>query len=186
MIDAIKNRKSVRKFKSDAVPSSKLNSILEAAQIAPSGSNTQPWKFIIVQSRETIEKLSDVSKNQSWMRTAPMHIVAVADISSRIKDSEHLSLDETSSIFELKQVIRDTVFSIENILLEATNQGLDTCVVADFTQEGVRPVLNIPKDKFVVAIITLGYADLKNGTPHNRHPLEDMVYYEKWNNLKEI
>lgn len=180
MIEAIKNRKSVRKYKDMNVPDEKLMEIMHSARIAPSGSNTQPWKYIIVKSKETIKKLTEASNHQTWMETAPIHIVAVADIECRVKDDKSLSLDENTDIFELKQIIRDLAFSIEHILLEAVNQELDTCVVADFTQENIRPLLNIPKNKFVVAIITLGYAQTKYIEEHKRKDIEDIICYESW------
>lgn len=180
MLEAIKNRKSTRKYKDIEVSDEKLAEIIEAARIAPSGSNTQPWKYIIVRSEATKTAIAKKSNNQLWMTSAPMFIVAVADINCRIKDNLNTSINENAALFEAKQIIRDTAFSIENILLEAVNQGLDTCVVADFTQEDIRPILNIPTSKFVVAVITLGYAQTKYSNGHKRKPLKDIVCYEQW------
>ena len=114
------------------------------------------------------------------MYTAPVYIVAVADIKCRIIDSEKLDLIETTGLFELKQIIRDTTFSISHILLESENQGLSTCVVADFIQKDIKNVLSIPKDKFVVGVITLGYSEMKKNIDHKRRELKDMIRYEKW------
>lgn len=100
-------------------------------------------------------------------------------MNSRIKGSEKLSVDEYSSQEEVKQVVRDTAIAAEHIVLEAQNLGLGTCWIAWFTQKDIRPVLNIPEDKYVLCVITIGYAD-EEPQPRPRKRLEDIVHYEKW------
>nr|WP_195948446.1 nitroreductase family protein [Paraclostridium bifermentans] len=175
----IKNRRSIRRYKSLGVEESKIQKILESAMLAPSGSNTQPWNFIIVKAEDTKQKLAKVNHNQDWMMSAPIMIVCVADIESRIEDTTGIYLDELSPQFELKQIIRDTSIAIEHMVLQSEYLGLGTCWTAWFKQDDVRPILNIPNDKFVVCILTIGYA---NETPKQRprRSLEQMVRYEKW------
>lgn len=175
----IEERRSVRKYKNMEVENEKLLQILESARLAPSGSNTQPWIFIIIKSDETKKKLAASDHNQMWMMKAPIFIVCVADISCRIERSENICLDENSPEPELKQIIRDTSIAIENILLEAENQGLSTCWTAWFEQHDIRPILGIPENKYVCGIITLGYGD-ETPSQRPRRPLNDMVKYEKW------
>jgi len=179
MIKQIENRRSTRKYLNKKVEKEKLAHILESARLAPSGKNTQPWTFIIVESEDTKEKLSIVDHNQKWMMTAPIFIVCVADIRCRIPMGTKVRLDENSSEPELKKIIRDTAIAIEHILLEAEHQGLATCWTGWFEQDAVRPILNIPDDKYVCGIITLGYGD---GTPkpRPRRAIEEIVKYEKW------
>src|SRR5574344_590234 len=86
-------------------------------------------------------------------------IVCVADIKCRVKETENINLNEETSIFELKQIIRDTAISIEHLVIEATEQGLGTCWVAWYEQKKIRPLLGIPNDKFVVGVKTIGYTD---------------------------
>lgn len=179
MLKQIENRRSVRKYLNKKVEEEKLVQILESARLAPSGSNTQPWNYIIIESEKTREKLSKADNNQSWMMTAPVFIVCVADIRCRIDKNQDIRLDENSPEPELKQIIRDTAISIEHILLEADNVGLATCWTAWFKQEDVRPVLNIPEDKYVCGIITLGYAD-ETPKQRPRRKFEEIVRYEKW------
>ncbi|MPN18762.1 hypothetical protein SDC9_166125 [bioreactor metagenome] len=88
-------------------------------------------------------------------------------------------LDENSPLPELKLIIRDTAIAIEHVLLEAENLGLSSCWTAWFEQKDVRPILNIPPDKYVCGILTLGYAD-EAPKPRPRKPLESIVRYEKW------
>ena len=179
MLKQIENRSSIRKYQNKKVENEKLVKLLESARLAPSGSNTQPWTFIIVESEDTKEKLSIADHNQKWMMTAPIFIVCVADIRSRIPMGTEVRLDESSSEPELKQIIRDTAIAMEHILLEAEHQGLATCWTAWFEQDDVRPILNIPDDKYVCGIITLGYGE---ETPEQRprKTMEEIIRYEKW------
>lgn len=178
MIKAIKERRSIRKYKNIMVEEEKLKEILESGRISPSGSNTQPWHYIIVKSDEMRNKVSYVCHDQKWMVQAPVFIVCVADIRVRIKDGE-IKIDEESSENEVKQIIRDTSLSIENMLLQATELGLGTCCVAWFTQKEIRPVLNIPEDKYVAAVITVGYKD-EEAKMRPRKKIEEIIHYERW------
>lgn len=179
MLKQIENRKSIRKYQNKKVEKEKLNQVLESARLAPSGSNTQPWTFIIIESEDTKEKLSIADHHQEWMMTAPVFIACVADIRCRIPMDTQIRLTESSPEPELKLIIRDTAIAIEHILLEAEHLGLASCWTAWFEQDTVRPILNIPDDKYVCGIITLGYGD-ETPKQRPRKKLEDMVRYEKW------
>ena len=179
MIKEIENRRSIRKYLEKEVETEKLTQILESARLAPSGSNTQPWHFIIVREKGLKEELAAADHNQRWMLNAPVFIVCVADIACRLEDTKNLYLDENSPEPELKQIIRDTAAAIEHILLEAEHTGLSACWTAWFKQADIRTILNIPNDKYVCGIIPLGYGDeAPGGRP--RRKLEDMVRYESW------
>jgi len=175
----IENRKSVRKYSGKKIENEKLMQVLESARLAPSGSNTQPWHFIIVESEETKQKIVKADHNQQWMMTAPVFIVCVADISFRKDSSRTLYLDENSPEPDLKQVIRDTAVAVEHILLEAESLGLSTCWTGWYEQKDMRPILNIPDDKYVSGVITIGYGD-ESPAPRPRRELKDVVRYEKW------
>ena len=179
MIKEIRTRRSIRKYLNKPVEDEKILQIIESARIAPSGSNTQPWHFIIVKSDDMREKLAKASHDQKWMNAAPVFIVCVADIRSRIKEDVELDLDENSPHPELKLIIRDATIAIEHIVLEAESLGLGTCWVAWFNQEDIRPILNIPSDKYVVGIIPVGYPD-ETPNPRPRKSLKDIIHYEKW------
>ncbi|MBK5261359.1 MAG: nitroreductase family protein [Peptostreptococcaceae bacterium] len=175
----IENRRSIRKYQNRKVEKDKIFQILESARLAPSGSNTQPWTFIIVESEDTKEKLSIADHNQKWMMTAPVFIVCVADSRCRIPMDIKVRLDDKSSEPELKKIIRDTSIAIEHILLEAEHLGLATCWTGWYEQDDVRIILNIPTDKYVCGIITLGYGD-ETTKQRPRKLMEEIVRYEKW------
>ena len=179
MIKEMETRRSIRKYINKQVEDEKILQLIESARIAPSGSNTQPWHFIIVKSESIREELSKASHDQKWMSTAPVHIVCVADIRARIKDDIDIVINENSPQPELKLIIRDATIAIEHIVLEAENLGLGTCWVAWFIQEDIRPILNIPSDKYVVCIIPVGYAD-ERPKSRPRKNIKDIIHYEKW------
>lgn len=178
MIKEIEERRSIRKYKNIQVEEEKIREILESGRIAPSGSNTQPWHFIVIKSEEMRKKVSYVCHDQKWMLQAPVFIACVADIRCRIKEGD-ISINEKSSENEVKLIIRDTSLAIENMMLQASEAGLGTCCVAWFTENEIRPVLNIPDDKYVVAVITVGYSD-EQPKMRPRKSLEEIVHYEQW------
>lgn len=185
MLQIIKERRSIRKYQTRQVEDDKIQRILDSARWAPSGNNTQPWKFILVTSDDMRTKIAQVSHQQQWMMSAPVYIVCIADPYARYQDGKGPSVHENSQENELKQAIRDTAIATEHLVLEAEHQGLGTCWVAWFVQEDIRPVLQIPEDKYVVAVITLGYA-AATPLPTPRQKLEDIVYNEKWGeNLRQ-
>ena len=111
--------------------------------------------------------------------TAPVFVAVIADISCRLSPSEGLILDENSPLPELKQIIRDTAAAIENMLLEAVSLELSACWTGWYDQKDMRLVLNVPDDKFVCGVITIGYGD-ESSAQRPRKALEEMIRYEKW------
>jgi len=178
-MESIEKRRSIRKYKNTSIENDLIYKLIRSASLAPSGSNTQPWHYIIVDNPDLKEKIAKISHNQNWMLSAPIFIICVADIKSRIKNEENLFLDEKSELFELKQIIRDTAISIQQLVLEAVDNGLGTCWVAWFQQDELRPILGIPDDKFIVGIITLGYAD-ESPKQRPRKKIEELIHKNTW------
>jgi len=175
----ILDRRSIRRYSADPVSEVDLAALVEAARRAPSGSNTQPWNFVIVRSDEQRALLAEACHRQRWMASAPVLIACVGDIGCRIAEYSGPALDETSGLPELKQVIRDTAIAVEHLVLEATARGLGTCWVAWFTQDEVRPVLGVPDDAFVLAVVAVGYPD-EAPALRPRHELNEIVQMERW------
>lgn len=179
IIPAILNRRSIRKFQNIPVEPEKINAILEAASWAPSGNNMQSARFIVVRDEEIRYALFQVDDNQAWMIAAPVFIVAVADLLARVAPENTYKVEENSPEWEVKKVIRDTAIATGYLLLEVENQGLGGCWTAAFAQEDVRRILDLPDDKFVVAIIPVGYP-AESPNPRKRKSLDEIVRYEKW------
>ncbi|MFV0361737.1 MAG: nitroreductase family protein [Suipraeoptans sp.] len=179
MLDAIENRRSVRKYKKNTpVENEKLEEVLEAGRLAPSGHNRQPWNFIVIKDDEMKKALAFVDHEQYWMTDAPILIACVGDAAEWI-GGESIYVNEEAGFMGLKRVIRDTSIAITQMMLEAENQGLNTCWTGWYQQHDVRPLLEIPEDKYVVGILVVGYGDEKP-KQRARKPLADIVKYEKW------
>ena len=193
ILQPILTRRSIRKYRDTPVEDDKIQAMLASARLAPSGNNSQPWNFIIAKSEATRKKIAEACYKQTWMTQAPVFIVCVADMSVRLKelrekdhriqDTSHLDLQEDSPQQELKMIIRDTTIAIDHLILQAESMGLGTCWIAWLEQETIRPILNIPTDKYVVAVVCVGYAN-HSPKPTPRKPLEDMIYYESWGKTK--
>jgi nitroreductase len=179
VLESIVTRRSIRAYTDEPVSEEALAEILEAARLAPSGSNTQPWHYIVIRSAEQRAAVAKVSHDQKWMNTAPVFIACVGDIRCRIRGYDGPALDEHSELPELKKMAVDMGIGIEHLVLEAENQGLGTCWVAWFTQADIQPVLGVPEGAFVVAVVTLGHP-VSRPEPRKRRPMDEIVHDERW------
>lgn len=179
MIESIRHRRSIRKFQEKPIEAEKLDEVLEAARLSFSGNNRQPWSFIVIQDEQLKREVANETNHQAWIATAPVVIVAVADMLARSEDYAGMVVDEETGSFDLKRIIRDTAIAVTHILLEVDNQGLGACWCGAFRQEGIRPLLDIPPDKFVLAVIPIGYA-AEHPEPRGRKAITDIIRYERW------
>lgn len=180
MLEAIRDRRSVRKYRPTDVSDEEVRELLEAARLAPSGGNSQPWGFLVVRDPERRKAVMEACHHQEWMMGAPVFVACVGDVGRRVEDSSSLEVDETNAELHVKTTIRDTAIAAEHIVLQAQAMGLSTCWVAWFEQNAIRPVLGVPLDKYVVAVLTVGHAD-ESPDPRPRRPLSEMVHHENWN-----
>lgn len=170
VFEAISKRRSIRKYKNELVDDEKLENILECARIAPSAANRQEWKFIVVKSKETREKLVEAANGQKFVGEAPITIVACSTESKRKMPCGQFAYTVDISI------------AVSFMILEATEQGLGTCWLGAYDEEKVRNILQIPENIRVPAMFTLGYADEE---PHQRprKHLSEIISSEKYMTL---
>jgi len=172
--ETIKNRTSVRSYQSTPIEEEKLTRILDAARLAPSGKNGQPWTFIVVRDQETREKLVPACKDQKFIAQAPVVIVACG--------KEELAYQQMGGYWNSLPV--DIGISLEHLMLAAVSEGLGTCWIGAFLEEEVRKILAVPADEKIVAMTPVGYpaGDI---TFRRRKSLEEIVMYEKWGGKHE-
>lgn len=175
----IKDRVSTRAYLDKAVSDEDVYSLIDSARLAPSGSNTQPWRFIVVKDQKMKESIAKIDNNQQWMIDAPVFIVALAEGSARAKD-ESVYFDENSSDFELKQLIRDTSISIDHLILQAEHLGISTCWTAWFEQKPIKDLMSLPSNTFVVGVITVGYSKNDKINHTKRKPIEEIMFFEEY------
>lgn len=192
LTDVIKNRRSIRKFKTTPISDELISELLEAARWAPSGSNIQPWRFIIVKSSEIKEKLKETTPYR-FACNAPVVFACCADITSvntrekRIKEliREHIFKDIEIGSFSnynrqmdnetiKRYVVMNTALAIEHIILKAVDLGLSTCWVGGFDNQKARNILELPENVLLIALLPIGYA-AQAPPPRPRIPLDDLI-----------
>lgn len=156
-LDLVKQRYSCRKFLPIPVEEEKIIQCIEAARLAPSACNAQPWKFIVVNDPIVKEQLveaatSGIYKLSRFISQAPVIIVVVADIPNFLSKVGGL-------IRDVKFYLLDIGISCEHFVLQATELGLGTCYIGWFSEKGVRKVLNIPKKYRIPLLICVGYPE---------------------------
>ena len=168
ILPQIKNRYSVRSYLDKPIEKEKLDTVLEAARLAPSAKNGQQWRFIVVQDKGMIEKLCIAANKQAFVATASVVIIGCAN-----------NIDYVMRCGQTVYPI-DLAISMEHIALQAVEEGLGTCWVGSFYEDQVKELLGIPEDGVrVVQMMTLGYPDFK--TPEkDRLPIADIVAHEEW------
>ena len=148
-LDIIKSRRSIRRYKNDPIPEDVFLRVLEAARLAPSGKNFQPWKFIIVKDQALKEKLAEASRGQLFIARAPVVIVACGYPE---KSYQHQGNYMTSWTI-------DVTCALDHLMLQAQEEDLGTCWIGAFKEDAVKPILGIPAEVRVLALIPLGYPD---------------------------
>ncbi len=164
---AIKQRRSVRAYKPAQVEEEKLKNVLEAARLAPSASNRQDWKFVIVREKETRKNLARAAFGQSFIGEAPIVIVACGTEPKTIMACGQ----PTSTV--------DVSIACAFMMLEAYEQGLGTCWIGAFQEDEVKKILKIPEPVRVVAVIPLGYPD-ESPSQRERKDLDQIICFEKF------
>jgi nitroreductase len=177
ILEIIKERYSVRSYQDKPVEEEKLQLILEAARQAPSASNSQPWRFYIVRSKEKIDVLAQqmpfgtrvVANN--FIAEAPVVVVATAgpiDLLHQI----------AAFIINKKWYYIDLGIALEHMVLTAWELGIGSCWIGWFDEKKIKSLLNIPKGEEVIAMLTLGYAkDSSSPFPKDRKKLAEIVKY---------
>jgi len=174
LFKVLEDRRSVRKYKSDPVPVEKLERILEAARMAPSWSNLQCWRFILVADQATKQSLAESMPSNNPARkavgeTAPLVLVLCADPQeSGVQDGKDYYL-------------LDAGLAMQQLMLAAHEEGLGTCWIAWFDEEKARNACAVPRDYRIVALSPLGFPDVQPGT-RPRKVLNEIVFSEKWGN----
>ncbi|NLF29512.1 MAG: nitroreductase [Planctomycetes bacterium] len=166
--EAIRRRYSVRKYTPQPVDEAMLRTVLEAARLAPSGSNRQPWKFVVVRDPDLRARLVEACNGQAFVGTAPVVIAACGTMPDRT-----MSCDVPGDPV-------DVAIAIDHMALQAAELGLGTCWIGAFKQDAVRSVLGIPADAKVIEVLTLGHPADKPPQAKKRKDLSEIVCWDRW------
>lgn len=196
--DAIEQRRSIRKFKSDPIPDEYITALLDSARLAPSGSNSQPWRFKIVKDQETKEKLAQAAYNQPFIAQAPVVIVCCADIKgyldgsvSGTQDLGRIAaiedrivkivlnlMDKAEESLDIKdiglRIALNVAIAIEHIILRALDFGLGSCWVKLTHDQMVKDIFGWDENIHFVALLPIGYPD-ESPAPRKRLKIADIL-----------
>jgi nitroreductase len=181
-LEAIKTRRSTRRFRDTPVEDEKLQKVLEAVRMAPSWANMQCWRFIAVKEKSRKEKISELSFVESFfaprgykanpskkgIAEAPVVIVACADP------------QQSGVLWSQYYYMTDLGIAAENLMLAAHDLGLGTVFVGVFDEEKLRKLLNIPAEIRIVGIFPLGYPLEEKKEGPTRKTLNEIVFKEEW------
>jgi len=177
MLELVISRQSDRQYSDKPVEKDKLDRILEAARMAPSACNAQPWKFVVVTLPELREKIAVAASAKllgmnNFVGQAPVILVIV-------REQPNFSSKVGGTIKNKDYSLIDIGIASENICLQARAEGIGSCMIGWFDEVMLRNILDIPKSKRVELIITLGYS-LSEQRMKRRKSDEQIVSYNKY------
>ena len=165
--ELISKRYSVRSYKSDPVPEDKLQMVLDAARLAPTAHNYQPFQLIVLHTAGRAEELKRIYE-RDWLSQAPVIVVVCA-----VYEGAWLRMDNKN----YAEV--DATIAMDHLILAATDLGLGTCWIAAFNPQELRALLKLPEGVEPIALTPIGYA-ANQQKANNRKPLPQLVRYEHW------
>jgi len=166
VLEAIRRRYSCRAYQDKAIEQEKLDSVFEAARLAPSAKNTQDWRFVVVTDKETKRGVAETTNRPEVFQKAGAIVAACSN---------------SDEVMRCGQAIGpiDVAIALEHIALQATELGLATCWIGSFYTDKVRTILYIPADVAIIDLMAIGYPAESKKEPQ-REPMEKIVCYEKW------
>jgi nitroreductase len=171
VFEAIKSRRSIRKYLDKPLIWDDVHKIIDAGRLAPSAGNLQNWKFVVVLDQGKREAIAEACLQQNWMITAPVHIIIVSEPD---KAERHYGIRG-----ERLYSVQNCAAAAQNMILTAQSLGLGTCWVGAFDEDMVKKIAGIPPEARPQIILTLGYPDEKPPKPI-RHPVTHVLYVNKW------
>ena len=200
--ETIRQRRSIRRYRPEAIPKELVLRMLEAARLAPSASNCQPWRFLIVVDAEEKRRLREMA-GYPFVETAPMVVVCAADLDTYSPHSSALRYRELldSGILEsfadqppdpklgarlsrlreldragiVRMAFANTYIAIEHLVLAAASMGIGTCWVGAVDEsEEVRALFDLPESIIIVALVAVGYPT-EEPRPRPRLGIDDIL-----------
>ncbi|MFH1221389.1 MAG: nitroreductase family protein [Candidatus Eisenbacteria bacterium] len=161
-LEALRERRSVRVYEDKPVPRQTIEQIIDAARLAPTANNIQPWEFVVVTDKTTRKRIADLTDYGRFIAQAGACVAVFC------KDVKHY--------------LEDGSAATENILVAAHALGLGTCWVAGYKKDyalPVRKILGVPEGHNLVSLIALGYPGVR-AAAHDKRELSDVLHWEKF------
>jgi nitroreductase len=158
----------VRAYQEREVPVEVMNRLLEAARLAPSASNRQEWRFVVVTDKKTRARLVQAARGQKFVGQAGAVLACCAETDEHVMPCGHLCYPI------------DLAIAIDHLTLCAVEEGLGTCWIGAFDEGQVQEILGIPPEIRVIALLPVGYPVDPSPVEKRRRPFQEIVYREKW------
>ncbi len=169
LYEVIRKRRSIREYETREVKNEKLEKVLNAARLAPSAKNIQPWKVIVVEDEGLREELAEAAYGQEHLSQAPYVIVIC--VNEKECYQEHGDYMTSFAV--------DGAIFTDHLTLAACAEGLGTCWIAKFNERKVKELLNVPDTYRVVVMTPLGYP-AEEGRDKGRKALYEILYKNSW------
>ncbi|NOZ60213.1 MAG: hypothetical protein GXO74_00880 [Calditrichaeota bacterium] len=175
LIELIRSRRSIRKYQDKPVEREKIISCLEAARLAPSAENVQPWRFIVIDEPKILKNFTDyvfsgIYAPTKFAKKAPVIVVVLARldlIANRIG----------KQIQGIHYYFIDIGIAGEHFVLRAHELGLGTCWIGWFNPRRARKFFKIPKKYKIVSLMSVGYPAQEKGPVTKRRDLNEIVFF---------
>lgn len=158
--EAIRGRKSIRKYENRPIPNDVMDELLDTMRLAPSANNMQRWSIVVVTDADLRKQLVPVSGNQKFVGECSAFLVGVS---------------EPGAFYSTV----DMTIALDHLTLRAVELGLGTCWIGDFEPEKVKKLLDIPDDRDVPICMTLGYP-AQNPSARKRKSISQLFYKDMW------
>ena len=168
LYDIIIKRRSIRTYKNKPIPEEILLKVLEAARLAQSAKNRQPWRFIIIQNETNRKMIAELCSGNKSVSEAPVILAGVAVDTNYRMGNKRPASDIDLSI------------ALTQISLAAVDQSLGSCWIGSFKYDEAMEYLKIPKDNLLVGFMTLGYPN-ESPAARSRKPMDEIIFHEFWN-----
>ncbi|RKY31585.1 MAG: nitroreductase family protein [Candidatus Omnitrophota bacterium] len=162
-LQALKSRRSVRTYDKKPVEQHLIEELIDCARFAPTARNEQPWQFVVVTKRDTIQELAQLADHGRFIKDSPCVIAVFCA--------------------DTKYYLEDGSAATQNILLAAEDLGLVACWVAGDKKpycEEVKKLLGVPANYKLVSLIPVGYPVTKTQVAVKKKPVKDLLHLEHW------
>ena len=157
LLKFLRERRSIRKFQDKPIPEKEIQMILDAGRWAPSASNRQPWRFIVIKDQDILKKISESAIYGSFIKRAPLAIAIVGRV------------DENPNWY-----VQDTSLASMNMMLMAWSLNIGTCWIGSMDREKAKKILGIGQEDFLLTVLPMGYIRGKIPQPTLRKDLKEI------------
>ena len=169
VMDAIRTRRSVRKYDGRPIPDEVMQRMKDALRLAPSACNYQPWRFVLVSDPALRKELARAANGQDFIADAPVIVVGVG-----LPDRAYKRMGGRGNSVDV-----DLAIALDHLTLAAVAEGLGTCWRGVTDERELRKVLSIPDEVQARMVMLLGYPD-ESPDARPRKPLDEVVCYERY------